>query len=128
MLTHLFLIGTSFGSCWIFFKFFFLRFFFYFFCKTQAPVVLKKSNWFCHESGPDSSNEASPPEQNWWEVASDVTVTLCWMPQGWGLLLPSPRAVPWPAFLTPGNASVCPASTTGLCKWWFAELEQPQGL
>lgn len=66
-----------------FFKGFFLGFFLVFF--SQAPVLLQKSRWSCHESGPDSSSDSSPPEQNWWGVASDVTAALCLVPQGWGL-------------------------------------------
>lgn len=64
---------------------FFLSAFFFFGCKMQAPDLLQRSSWFCRESGPDSSSESNPPEQNWWEVAPDVTVALSWLPQGWGL-------------------------------------------
>lgn len=54
--------------------------------------MLQKSSWFCHESGPDWSSESSLPEQNWWEVASSVTVTLCWMSQGWEAVTAKPKA------------------------------------
>lgn len=68
MLTHLFLIRTS-----------------LFFCKTQAPDLLRKGHWFCCEAGPDSSDESSTPEQNRWVVAPGVAVPLSCLSQGWGL-------------------------------------------
>lgn len=114
VLTHLLLIGTS-GL-------------FFFFCKTQAPDLLQKGRWFCHEAGADSSR-AEPVGGGTW------CHRLPFLPsQGWGLRcrcqaqdllfgrycwhLGGFRCLAMPASARP--ACFAP----GVClSGWFAELE-----
>lgn len=122
VLTHLFLIGTSFGFCWIFF---FRN------AKPKPQFYFRKVAGFAMSlvlTWPVSQVPQSRIGGRWHPMSLSPLLDAPVL--GAELLLPSPRPVPWPAFqLLVMPVCALPAHcTVGLCKWWFAELEQPQGL
>lgn len=127
VLTHLFLIETSFSFCWIFLMFFF----FFLPAKPKPQFCFRKVTGFAMSLVLTQAVRGKSPraELVGGGIQCDCHPLLDAPGLGAELLLPSTRAVPWPAFPTPGNASVCPASplcTTGLCKWWFADWNSPK--